>query len=52
MSTTYVIKGFKNLNEEFEKLDNNTNVEDYTYDTINRGDSSFDHEYEFQVIFK
>ena len=52
MNTSYVIKGWENLNNEFDKLDSDPNVEDYTYDTIHRGDTNYNSEYEFQVIYK
>ena len=34
MYKTYVIKGWENLNNEFDRLYNDPNVEDYTYDVI------------------
>ena len=47
MNKTYVIKGWENINNEFDKLYNDPNVEDYTYDVIHRDNS----ECEFQVIY-
>ena len=46
----YTVKGFKKLNEEFDKLDNDPRVMDYEFDTIERGDDASNFKYEFQVI--
>ena len=46
----YTVKGFNKLNEEFDKLDNDSRVIDYEFDTIERGDDEFNFTYEFQVI--
>ena len=48
----YTVKGFDKLNEEFDKLDSDPRVSDYTYDTVFRSENGMrNNEYEFQVIF-
>lgn len=49
----YKVKGFKNLNKEFEKLNNDPNVIDYEFYTIDRSsDDPMNFEYQFEVITK
>ena len=44
-------KKLNQLRIKLDKLDNDPSVEDYTYDTIHRGDTNYNSEYEFQVIY-
>ena len=46
----YTVKGFKKLNEEFNKLNSDSKVIDYEFDTIERGDDALNFKYEFQVL--
>ena len=49
--TTYEITGFQNLKNLINKLNNDSNVIDYTCECESRGENDDTHEYFVQVIF-
>ena len=49
---TLYITGFKNLKNLINKLNNDSNIIDYTYETESRGESDDTHEYSIQIITK
>ena len=46
------ISGFSNLSKLIEVLNNDSNIEDYTYECESRGECDETHEYYIQVIYK
>ncbi len=46
------ITGFSELKKLIETLNNNSNIEDYTYECESRGECDDTHEYYIQVIHK
>jgi hypothetical protein len=45
------ITGFSNLSKLIEVLNNDSNIEDYTYECESRGECDETHEYYIQVIY-
>jgi hypothetical protein len=46
------LTGFSELKKLIEVLNNDSNVEDYTYECESRGECDDTHEYYIQVIYK
>ena len=48
--TTLYITGFQNLKNLINKLNNDSTIIDYTYETESRGESDDTHEYFVQIL--